>query len=180
MKRLRTIIVPTDLTENSRRALSYGCWLAAEERATLVILHVANDLDAWNCYSEDLAYVQLNRQPWPVDRVLAEARLDLNRFLEPHLADLTKAATATKRVVLGTVAEQIAVITEEENADLVIMSPQRRRGLRHFIFGGITDKVTRLSPCPVLSITQPMPSRPWRGKLAPILLGWPRQRAATI
>jgi nucleotide-binding universal stress UspA family protein len=70
MKRLKTIIVPTDLTENSRGALSYGCWLAEEERATLVILHVANDLDAWNCYSEDLAYVQLNRQPWPIDRVL--------------------------------------------------------------------------------------------------------------
>lgn len=180
MKRLKSIVVPTDLSENSRRALSYGCWLAAEEHAALVILHVANDLNAWNCYSEDLAYVQLERQPWPVDRALAEASLDLNRFLEPHLSDLKKAATATKRVLLGTVAEQIAAVAEEENADLVIMSPRRHRGLRHFIFGGITDKVTRMSPCPVLSITQPIPSKPWRGKWAPVFSGWARQRAASI
>jgi nucleotide-binding universal stress UspA family protein len=104
----------------------------------------------------------------------------MNRFLEPHLADLKKAATATKRVVLGTVAEQIAAVAEEENADLVIMSPQRRRSLRHFLFGGITDKVTRMSPCPVLSITEPIPSKSWRGKLAPVFFGWPRQRAAHI
>jgi nucleotide-binding universal stress UspA family protein len=180
MKHLKKILVPTDLSEHSRRAMAYGCWLAGEEGSALVVLHVANDLDAWNCYSEDLAYVQLNRQPWPVDRVLAEASLDLNRFLEPYLADLKKAATVTKRVALGTVAEQIAVTAEEENADLVIMSPQRRRGLRHFLFGGITDKVTRMSPCPVLSITQPRPSKPWRGKLAPWFLGWPRQRAAHV
>jgi len=180
MKALRTIIVPTDLTENSRRALSYGCWLAAEERAALAILHVANDLDAWNGYSEDLAYAQLERQPWPIDRVLAEANLDLNRFLEPHLSDLKKTVRATKRVVLGTVAEQIAAAAEEENADLVIMSPRRHRGLRHFIFGGITDKVTRICPCPVLSVTQPIPSKAWRGKLTPLLFDWPRQRAANI
>lgn len=180
MKRLKKILVPTDLSEHSRRALAYGCWLAGEEGAALVVLHVADDLHAWSCYSDELALVALEREPWPIDRVLSEARLDLTRFMEPHLPTLRKPATATKRVILGPVAEQIAAVAEAENADLVIMSPQRRRSLRHFIFGGITDRVTRLSPCPVLSITQPMPSTPWRGKLAPILLGWPRQRAATI
>ena len=34
-----------------------------------------------------------------------------------------------------------------------------------------TDRVTRLSPCPVLSITAPQPSNPWRGKLLPLLFG---------
>ena len=179
MKRFQSIVVPTDLSENSRRALSYGCWLAAEERAALMILHVAK-LDAWDCYSEVLVHLPVDRQPGPIDRVLAEANLDLNRFLEPHLPDLKRAAAATKRVVLGTVPEQIAAVAEKENADLVILSPQRRRGLRHFVFGGITDRVTRLSPCPVLSITEPMPSKNWRGKLAPVFIGWPRPRTAGI
>lgn len=179
MKRLKTIMVPTDLSENSRRALSYGCWVAAEERAAVVILHVTK-LDIWDCYSEDLAYVQFDRQPWPIDRVLAEASLDLNRFLEPHLPDLTKTAAATRRVVLGAVPEQIAGVAEEENADLIIMSPRRRRALRHMIFGAITDKVMRLSPCPVLSITEPKPSKTWRGKLLPLYFGGPRPRAAGI
>jgi universal stress protein A len=180
MKRLNKILVPTDLSKDSCRALSYGCWLAAEDQAALLILHVANDLNAWEFYSEDLAFLELNRKTWPIDRVLAEASLDLTRFLEPHLQSLRKVPTATKRVVLGSVAEQIVAVAQEENTDLIVISPRRHRGLRHFLKGGITDRVTRLSPCPVLSIAAPQPSNPWRGKWKPLLFGWPRQRAANV
>jgi nucleotide-binding universal stress UspA family protein len=180
MKRLSKILVPTDLSENSRRALTYDCWLAAEDQASLMVLHVANDLNAWEFYSEDLAFLELNRKPWPVDRVLAEATLDLTRFLEPHLQSLKKVPTATKRVVLGPVVQQIMAIAEQEKADLIVMSPRRHRGLSHFFNGGVTDRVTRRSPCPVLSITAPQASSSWRGKWKPLVLGWPRQGAANV
>ena len=164
MKRFRKILVPTDLSEHSRRALTYGCWLAAEERSSLVILHIANEIAAWELYSEDLAFLGGSLKPWPLDRVLAETSLDLSRFLEPSLTNLKNAASATKRVLFGPIAQQILSVAEEENADLIVMSPRRRRGLRHWMFGGITDQVTRLSPCPVLSITPSSPSAQWRGK----------------
>jgi universal stress protein A len=180
MKQLTKILVPTDLSENSRRALSYGCWLAAEDKAALVILHVANDLNAWEFYTEEVALVELNNKIWPADRVLAEASLELSRFLEPSLQNFTKVRSATRRVVLGSVAQQIIAVAEEESADLVIMSPRRHRGLRHLFYGAVSDQVMRLSPCPVLSITPPLPSKSWRGKVAPTFFGWPRQRAATI
>jgi nucleotide-binding universal stress UspA family protein len=179
MKRLHKVLVPTDLSEDSRCALTYGCWLAAEEKAALVALHVANEFSAWEYYSEDLAFVGLNGKPWPADRVLAEASLDLNRFLEPSLSDLKKTTIATKRVVLGPVAQQIVAIAGDENADLIIMSPRRHRGLRHWLNGSVTDRVTRMSPCPVLSITTPPTSTPRRGKFAPIFFGWASQRAAS-
>lgn len=86
---------------------------------------------------------------------------------------------ATKKVVLGPMAPQIIWVAEEEKVDLVIMSPRRSRGLRHWIGGSITDSVTRQSPCPVLSVTPPLPSRPWRKKLVPQFFGWPRQSAAS-
>lgn len=82
MKRLDTILVPTDLSEHSRRALSYGCWLAGEENAALIALHVANEFTAWEYFSEDLAFLEPNGKSWPADRVLAEASLDLSRFLD--------------------------------------------------------------------------------------------------
>lgn len=180
MKRLSKILIPTDLSEHSRRALLYGCWLAGEDKASLVVLHVANELNAWEYYTDEFAFVDLAGKPWPVDRVLAEASLDLTRFLEPSLPSVKKAAGATKRVVFGPIAKQIAAVAEEENADLVIMSPRRHRGLRHLFFGAVTDQVTRLSPCPVLSIAPPQPSGPWRGKWAPVFFGWPRQGTADV
>jgi nucleotide-binding universal stress UspA family protein len=180
MKRLSKILVPTDLSENSRRALLYGCWLASEDKASLVILHVANELNAWECYTEDLAFIELGGKTWPADRVLSEAGLDLSRFLEPSLPSLKNCRSATKRVVLGPVAQQIAGVAEEENADLVIMSPRRHKGLRHLFFGAVTDQVTRLSPCPVLSIAPPLPSKSWRGSAARSFFGWPRHSIANL
>ena len=83
MKRLNKILVPTDLSDNSRRALNYGCWLAAEDQAEIVVLHVANEFSAWELHCEDLAFVGASQEVWPIDRVLPEASLDLSRFLEP-------------------------------------------------------------------------------------------------
>jgi universal stress protein A len=180
MKRFNKILVPTDLSEKSLRALHYGSGLAAENQAAMMILHVANDLNAWELYSEDLAFIELNSKPWPIDRVLAEASLDLVRFLEPQLQRLKKVPIVTRRVVLGSVAKQIVAVAEQENTDLIVMAPCRHRGLRHFLNGGITDRVTRLSPCPVLSITAPQPSNPSRGKWMPLLFGWPPQSEASV
>ena len=180
MKQLSKILVPTDLSYHSRRALAYGNSLASEQKASLIILHVASDPNLWELSTEFELYAGYNRDAWPLDRVLSEATLDLNHFLEPHLADLKQVPSVTKRVLLGAVAHRIVSVAEEENIDLVIMSPRRSRGLRHWIRGGVTDQVTRKSPCPVLSITPPLSSQPWRGKLLPYLFGWPRQNAATL
>ena len=180
MQRIQKLLVPTDLSENSRRGLVYACSLAAENRGVLTILHVANEFDAWEIYSDELTFLESTRRAWPSDRVLSEANLDLNHFLEQHLESMKKLSCVTKRVVLGAVAEKIVTVAEEEKADLVVMSPQRHRGLRHIFRSGITDRVSRISPCPVLSVTPPLPSRAWRGTLRPAFFGWQKQRTATI
>jgi len=180
MKRIERVLVPTDLSENSRRGLLYACSLAAENHGVLTVLHVANEFAAWELYSEEYTFLESGRRLWPTDRVLAEASLDLNRFLEPHLDALRKIPNVTKRVVLGAIPNRIVGVAAEEKADLVVMSPRRHRGLGRVFSGNITDRVTRMSPCPVLSVTPPLASPNWRGKLVPTLFGWPRQSAAGI
>lgn len=178
MRHIKNILIPTDLSEDSRRALVYGAALAAESAATITILHVAIDLRAWAYVSDDLAILDPNSQLWPGDRVLAEATLDLNRFLDTHLAALKPAARVGKRVVLGSVPEGIVAAATDERADLVIMSPRRHHRLRHWLSTSITDRVTRLSPCPVLSVTEPSPSHGWRGGRRGVAFRWPRRRLA--
>lgn len=180
MKSIQKILVPTDLSENSRRGLVYACSLAAENKAIVTILHIADEFDAWELYYDEFSFLEASRRAWPSDRVLSEANLDLNHFLEQHLEAIKKLSCVTKRVVLGPIAEQIVTVAEEEKADLVVMSPQRHRGLRHFFRGGITDGVSRMIPCPVLSVTPPPASRAWRGTLRPAFFGWPRQKTATV
>jgi universal stress protein A len=180
MKSIQKILVTTDLSENSRRGLVYACSLAAENKGVLAILHIAREFDAWELYSDDFSFLEPSGRAWPSDRVLSEANLDLNHFLEQHLEALKRLSCVTKRVVLGSIAEKIVTVAAEEKADLVVMSPRRYSGLRHIFRGGITDRVSRMSPCPVLSVTPPLPPRAWRGTLRPAFLRWPRQRTATL
>jgi nucleotide-binding universal stress UspA family protein len=81
MQRLNKILVPTDLSERSRRAVAYGCQLAVDNKATLVVLHVTNELNAWEISSKFQMFAGNNARLWPLDRIVSEAFLDLNHFL---------------------------------------------------------------------------------------------------
>jgi hypothetical protein len=83
-------------------------------------------------------------------------------------------------LVLGAVAERVILTAEQERADLVVLAPRRRRGWAALFNAGITERVTRLSPCPVLSITPLQPSRQWRGKLVPLAIGWTRPSIESV
>jgi universal stress protein A len=180
MTRFERILMPTDLSENSRRGLRFASSLAVDNQAALIILHIANEFQAWELSCDELGFFDPNGRVWPIDRVLAEANLDLNRFLEPHLESMKKIPHVAKRIRLGPIPHRIAMVAEEEKSDLIVMSPRRTRGIRRLLTGSITEKVTRMSPCPVLAVTPPLPSHPWRGKLIPNLFGWPKQTAASI
>jgi nucleotide-binding universal stress UspA family protein len=180
MKQVRKILVPTDLSEQSRRGFCYACSLAAEIKAGLVVLHIASEFKAWELFSDDFGFLDPALRTWPIDRVLAEASLDLNRFLEPHLHLTKDVPTLTKRVVLGSIPDQISSFAGAERADLIVMSPRRHRGVKNFLNRSITDRVSRMSPCPVLCVNSPLPSPQWRGRTTfPAFFGWSAARPAT-
>jgi universal stress protein A len=168
MKSLDKIIVPTDMSEGSRRAIEYGASLAAGNKGELLILHIANEFAAWELHDDFFGY----SQTWPLDRVLNEAALELNRFLEQHKPALNKVPRLQKRLDLGSIPDKIVARAAAETADLIVLAPRPHRGWQSLFSPGITEKVTRLSPCPVLSIAPLLPSRRWRGKFPPISLGW--------
>jgi nucleotide-binding universal stress UspA family protein len=176
VKPLEKIIVPTDFSERSRRAIEYAAGLATENNGQLLIMHVANEFAAWELHDDAFGY----SGTWPLDRVLNEAAIELNRFLEAHSAALKKVPIVNKRLVFGCIPEKIIAMAAEENADLVVLAPRCRRAWQRLFTSGITEKVTRMSPCPVLSIAPLLPSKQWRGKVLPMSFGWSRPSVETV
>jgi nucleotide-binding universal stress UspA family protein len=178
MKRLEKIVVPTDLSDRSRRAAEYAAALSVDIKAALVIVHVAKEFASWWLCDNGFG----SSEPWPLDQALSDGTLTLNRFLQSHRNLLKDVPILTKRVTLGVVSHQIIAIAKEEKADLVVLSPRHRQGWRWPSSSGTTEQVTRMCPCPVLSITStptPLPKR-WRGNVSPLSLAWSRPAVETI
>lgn len=180
MKHIQRILVPTDLSENSRRGLNYACSLAEDNEAHLVVLHVANEFKLWELYSDDFSFLTPAGRAWPVDRALCEATLDLNRFLEPHLEIMKRIPSVHKRLVLGSIPDKIALVAQQEQVDLIVMSPRRAGRFGRIFAPSITDRVMRISPCPVLSVAPPFSTHPSHGTLTPARFHWPRQKMASV
>jgi nucleotide-binding universal stress UspA family protein len=178
--RFKNILLPTDLSRGAKRALRYALSLATEYKATMTVIHVANELDSWELYCDEFSFMIPVERAWPSDRVMAEASLELSNFLEPYSETIKRLPAMYKRVVLGPIADEIVAAAEDLQADLIVMSPRRLRGIKRFLTSSITDQVMRISPCPVLSVIDPLPSRPWQGRLATRLFGLPRPSFANV
>src|SRR5688572_31597988 len=162
---LKNILVPTDLSQRSKRSLRYALSLATEYSATVTVVHVANELNSWEFYCDEFSFMSPVHRAWPADRVMAEASLELSNFLEPYKDTIRRLPAVSKRVALGPIVDEIVSAAEDLQADLIVISPRRLKGVKRILNSSITDQVMRISPCAVLSVIDPLPSPPWRGKL---------------
>jgi nucleotide-binding universal stress UspA family protein len=141
MMRLKSILVPLDLSQRSKRALRYALSLGTEYSATMTALHVANELDSWELYGDEFDFMKPVTRAWPVDRVVAEATLELNNFLEPYSETIKRLPAVYKRVALGRIADEIVLAAEDPQADLIVMSPRGLSGLKRILTSSITTKL---------------------------------------
>lgn len=142
MAEIKTILLPTDGSECSGKALAYALSFARQYGARVVILHV------------------IEMEPL----VGAEPHLlHLSGFLEEKgRRILGKAAASAKeagvdvetRLVIGIPFDDILRLSGELPADLIIIGTHGRTGLPHALMGSVAEKIVRLAPCPVLTVRQ--------------------------
>ena len=151
MKKLRSILVPTDFSPDSLVALFTAVDLASSLRdpPEIVLLHV------WQDAEERLTDMTLRTDhEGTAARLLEEARvhgLSLEHAAE-FLAALERQGFAVEaRMVRGAVAETIVRIAEEDGFDLVVMGTHGRGRLAGAVMGRIAERVVRESTVPVLT-----------------------------
>ena len=167
MSSIKKILLPTDLSENSVHGLIMAFPLAAEKGAVLIVLHVADPRQAEGFLDTDLTLGGVSPR-WTVDRIIKEASLDLHSFIDHH-RDLVRFPFVRKKVLFGDVSQRIIEEARREAVDLVIMAPCPHRRLKRFFFEGITDRIIREAPCPVLLVSRAIQRGRWWGNLIPSL-----------
>jgi nucleotide-binding universal stress UspA family protein len=136
----RHILVPTDFGSASNRALELALEMAEKFGSKLTLFHA---YDVPVSYSEALY--------WPVDSLEAEARQALD-----DACTSAKARYPLVEAILGRgpAWEQTLDIARARGADLIVMGTHGRRGVSHVLLGSQAERVVRLSPVPVLTVSE--------------------------
>jgi nucleotide-binding universal stress UspA family protein len=141
---IRHLLVPTDFSESSRRALDEAVGLAQTFGAKLTLLHVV----------ELPSYVTDGHTPVHVSTALRD---DLQGHAQQELAKLPPGGSGApveivRRVVVGAPHQQILAAAVAERVDWIVMATHGRTGLSHLVMGSVAERVVRTAPCPVLTI----------------------------
>lgn len=140
---IRTILHPTDFSEQSNYALRLACALARDHGARLILLHVASPPTA--IYGGDVLV------PLPPESH-DEEKQRLDRLEVPDTV------STERRLVEGDAATEILYVAEKTGADLIVMGTHGRTGLARFLMGSVAEQIVRKGPCPVLTVKTPFPA----------------------
>lgn len=138
---IRTIIHPTDFSENSQAAFEVACAMARDYRASLYFVHVEPPSPVF----AELGAIP----PVPVDREAIERRLSEIRSANP-------AVRITPMLLDGDETTEILAFAEKAHADLIVMGTHGRSGLSRLLMGSVAEEVLRRAPCPVMIIKNPV------------------------
>jgi nucleotide-binding universal stress UspA family protein len=136
----RHILVPTDFGAASNRALDLGLEFAETFGAKLTLVH-AYDLPV--TYGEGIY--------WPIEPIEAEAE----RALGEVRARARARHGATDAVLgPGPAWQRILEVASERGVDLIVMGTHGRRGVSRALLGSQAERVVRLAPVPVLTVSE--------------------------
>ncbi len=143
---IKTILHPTDGSENARKALDFACELAAGRKARLLILHVQR------YHGSDRIPPGLE-QFSEIEHVRAtEARL--LRTAAEYIVDEARTAahnrgiaTVDAEVTEGDPALQIVDTARIRQVDAIVMGSRGLGDLEGLLYGSVSHKVARTAPC---------------------------------
>jgi nucleotide-binding universal stress UspA family protein len=140
------LLVPLDGSAPSERGLHEAIRLAADQKATLFLLHVLDDYPMLSEGTSARSYeATLNRMRRHGSELLAKAN-DAAAEAGIH------AKTVLREVSPATVADAILDEAVKLGCDLIVMGTHGRRGVSRLTMGSEAELVVRMSPVPVLLV----------------------------
>jgi len=139
---LDRIIVPTDFTPASEKALAYGRALALEFASRVTVAHV---IDLSVAAPPDVAVVGL-----PLDKMRHASAENMERTLDD--LGFEGVIAQGKTLEAHDPAKAIIELSNTMDADLLVVGAHSRHGLSKLIFGSCSEGIIHRAKCPVMAI----------------------------
>lgn len=147
MSFLKTILLPTDFSEEADYAFSLACVLAREQGARLILLHVVPRSGSVNSGAPA-------HKAQHAEADVKAYRDEMTRFLD-KVREQAPYAKVEPLLLEGEVAKTITQTAEGIPCDLVVMGSHGASRMYELMMGSVVQQVTRSATCPVLAVKLP-------------------------
>jgi nucleotide-binding universal stress UspA family protein len=147
------ILVPLDRSATAHHALDHAAVLARLNGATIVLLHVIEELKHSSGFEPPKVYINEVR---PGFLTAGQALLD------QAATRLRQDGLAVETVLLESKGERASTLivqqAEDARCDLVVLGTHGRRGVDRVLMGSDAEQVARLASVPVMLVRQSHPA----------------------
>lgn len=137
---LKKILVPTDFSDHSDKAIQYGAELASKFGAELHLVHA---IEATPIMYGEGAYFPPETE--------AEIEAAAVKQLEGLTVD-AEGVSVQRKVVPGHPFVEVIRYAKENDIGLIVIGTHGRGAIAHMLLGSVAEKVVRKAPCPVLTV----------------------------
>ena len=142
--RLRQIMVTTDFSKPSLKALNYAVSFAEKSGATIQLVYIIDR----PAYQHDLDFFPLAVEDPELVRRAEEKLYTLAS------AEIEELVPIKVQVRLGKPFREIVELARESNTDLIIICTRGHTGLSRKLLGSTAELVVRHASCPVLVVRE--------------------------
>ena len=140
---MKRILVPTDFSEHAEYATEIAAKIAKKNGGRLFLLHIVDIpvYENWNFKDFEDAAEGLH--------ILKSVKQNFKKLIDkPFLKDVNVVEVVQFENIYDTITEQ----ADKNEIDLIVMGSHGTSGWKEHFVGSNTEKVVRLSNCPVLTI----------------------------
>jgi len=140
---MRSILVPTDFTECSLKALSYALSFAKQFGGKILLMHVVESVPVMtqDAMLESSMLTIAEHE---------ESEKRLRRWQREAMAE----ASVNTLTCDGVPWQRIIEVAREKNIDLIVAGTGGRSGLARVFLGSTAERIVRHAPCPVLVVRE--------------------------
>lgn len=140
---MQTILVPTDFSPHSDRAIEFAVKLAKLTGGKIHLLH---------CYQINVGGVSPYgvTVPEEFNRQVREAAV--KRVEAAAEAIAAAGIEVESHITPNYPSEAVSELAEELGADLIVMGTRGATGLKHVLLGSVAERTLRIAPCPVVTV----------------------------
>ncbi|MGA2371357.1 MAG: universal stress protein [Candidatus Korobacteraceae bacterium] len=139
--RLNSVLIATDFSEASEKALRHGLAIARHYGARLYLVHVVSSL----------GFTLVG--PDAINEAVEAVRRDAHQMQDRLAQSGALAGVRHKVIVLaGDVCEELEKVIRQEQVDLVVIGTHARRGLGKLLLGSVAEAIFRRTECLVLTV----------------------------